>query len=108
MKTPILALVLTLATTAHAASLRCGDNLVGDGDAMAIVSSKCGAPMSKETRTELVPTPNDPKCKSAECKRGVMRTIDTWIYNFGPGKFMQQLVFVNGVLKEVTPLDYGK
>ena len=105
MRTALLVLAL-LATPATAATLRCGAAIVSDGDPMAVVASKCGEPQSKSTRTERTPaTPNADRNNPREM---IVKTIDTWIYNFGPGKFMQQVVFVNGVLTEVTSLGYGK
>ena len=34
-------------------------------------------------------------------------SVETWVYNFGSTRLMQQLRFENSVLVEVIALDYG-
>ena len=39
--------------------------------------------------------------------RSVEVPVETWVYNFGPSKFMRKLRFEDGVLVEIKVLDYG-
>jgi len=39
--------------------------------------------------------------------RTVTRTIDEWVYNFGPSEFMRLVTFVDGRLVYVKSLGYG-
>ncbi len=33
--------------------------------------------------------------------------IDTWIYDFGRLRFMEEIVFENGIIRSMRPLGYG-
>jgi len=97
---------LILATTAPASALYCERRIVSDGDTPDRVLSLCGEPASMDTRygthTELIYV------------RGVvvgsyMVTVryDVWVYDFGPQRFMVELLFENGVLTRENTLGYG-
>ncbi|MFW5443098.1 MAG: DUF2845 domain-containing protein [Methylococcaceae bacterium] len=108
----------------HAIALRCGNKLVNIGDHIPTVISLCGAPEYTETREIHLPdycydnrrynnnSPyyykqhNSPRFFSnqAICQYQV---LDIWIYNFGPRKFMRELIFYKGIVKEINALEYG-
>jgi hypothetical protein len=111
-----LGLSLFSLSEAQADSLRCGSKLVASGDSMYAVESRCGAPVDKQHRTELR-TENiwiQAPCRvpgQANCgqmiQRSVEVTIDEWLYDFGPQRFMQRVVFEQGRLVSVIAGDYG-
>ena len=99
-------LLLSFPTLSHAASLRCGSNLVSDGARKADVLAKCGEPLSKDTRTEST----EVKTRDSDgtsVKTTTQKNIEEWTYNFGPNRFMQVVKFENGVLTDVTSTSYG-
>ena len=95
-----------LAGEAHA--LQCGTSIVVVGDAMSAVRSRCGEPTTAETRYEsrlewiVPPTPGFP---------GQSRTITVevtiWTYDFGSGRFVEELEFRDGVLVRMRPVGRG-
>ena len=103
-------------------ALRCGHRLIDEGDSKPKVNYLCGEPDYREIREIQFPsycrdrsyyyddssyyrrryrqyTPNYVICQ--------YRTVDVWIYNFGPRKFMREIIFNKGVVKEINILDYG-
>ena len=99
--------VATSASTAHA--LSCDGHLVEIGDSEAYVRSVCGAPTSETTRIEP---------RSAVVAYGYPRAfygygavaqvqIDVLVYDFGPTRFIDELVFESGVLREDRVAGYG-
>ena len=88
---------LTLATAAHADTLRCGNSLIAEGAAQAEVRAKCGAPDSAMDVTEPV---------YAHRPDGSTYPVGTttktlWRYKRAPGKFPAVLTFEEGVLKKL-------
>jgi Protein of unknown function (DUF2845) len=95
----VFALVLGAVLQAGAASadtLRCGNKLVTSGDTLYDVQVRCGAPAFATRRTEVR------SVSSWGIGAGATRTlevvIDEWIYDFGPQKLMQHLIFEQGHL----------
>ncbi len=96
-------------------ALRCGHRLVDVGDRKAKVYLRCGDPDFRENRERYIPRNcNDggyvddygyvDSYRQQNCR---VEIIDVWTYNLGTRKFMRELVFVNGVLKEINSLGYG-
>lgn len=118
-----LALLCTLFTlSAHPANgLRCGSDLVSVGDYKFEIRAKCGEPVDVEQWTEyrVVPGPfsTDPppvlrgspsyRYPPVYEKAYIPVHIEQWIYNFGPHRLMQQLLFENGRLIDIRSLGYG-
>lgn len=111
-----LGLSLFSLSEAQADSLRCGNKLVASGDSMYLVESRCGAPVDKQHRTEMRTESvwiNLP-CRApgqVNCGQMIQRTVevsvDEWLYDFGPQRFMQRIVFEQGRLLSVIAGDYG-
>jgi Protein of unknown function (DUF2845) len=89
-------------------AFRCGNKLVVDGDSADHVVSRCGEPEKKTSYIALRPpiiwygsrpvrVPGD----SIEVK------VETWTYNFGPKKLMQQVRLEAGIVVDVQALGYG-
>jgi hypothetical protein len=102
--------VLTLLASASSASaLDCNQRLVTVGDRAAEVRARCGEPASISVRTES-------RTQYAGAVRGgdfggssitVTVEIETWVYDFGPRRFMEELTFENGILRSTQRLGYG-
>ncbi|MFY0569125.1 DUF2845 domain-containing protein [Archangium lansingense] len=99
-----------LPSPGDAATLRCGTALASDGASKSDVLTKCGEPMSKDTRTETVSEKTKQKGQETDTtqERIVSKTIEEWTYNFGPRHFMQVVVFENGRLVDVRSAGYGR
>jgi hypothetical protein len=90
-----------------ALALRCGNRIIREGDHKTDVLQRCGEPDYAETRLGV-------EGSRLRHNRGVLEienyeqvVIDEWVYNFGPRKLKQFLLFENSVLKETRNLGYG-
>ncbi|RKH53615.1 DUF2845 domain-containing protein [Corallococcus llansteffanensis] len=103
---------LALPSLVHASALRCDNKLVSEGASKADTLMKCGEPLTKESRTEVisnkvkVSSPDRTEQVSQEVLSSV--TIEEWTYNFGPHRLMQTAIFRNGVLVDVRSGSYGR
>ncbi len=132
MKKIINALLLLglMSVSGQSLALRCGNRLIDKNDPKPKVQAICGEPAYKEMREVAYPSYcgdggyysddgysydrrrygsynyNSRRYRSnyVPCR---YRTIDVWVYNFGPRKFMVELVFRRGVVKEINTLEYG-
>jgi hypothetical protein len=90
-------------------ALRCGSDLVSDGDSKAQVLVTCGKPTSKETscenKREYTTTTKSGKIKK---HRKCDRKLETWHYNCGSGDFIYKLTFENGKLRQEDTEGRGK
>ncbi len=105
-------------TLAHAEdTLTCKDRVVSLGDAKYDVSALCGTPDSVERRVETrsVRRRSDVPCRVGN---GITRcpalvddtveiTIEEWVYDFGPNRFVQYLTFEQGKLLQIRQGNYG-
>lgn len=95
-----LSMVLFLAHSAHAESLRCKGDIVDIGDAKIDVLRKCGEPALKDTYCEKTPIRikrTDGGWETLErCEN-----VDLWTYNPGKGQFWTNLYFKEGKLREM-------
>jgi hypothetical protein len=108
MKRYLPLLFLVSCGPAMADTMRCGNKLVYEGDELAVVAARCGQPAQISRSTMLkFPTiwyhgrPHQLSDQQIEIP------VETWVYNFGSSKFMRKLRFEDGVLIEITVLDYG-
>ena len=113
MRIPLLlgltAVVMAMATPAHADGMRCGGRLIRDGDVRAEVRAFCGEPADVQTRTILRrPVYNAVNGRLLYLGDGLVEIpVETWTYNFGPNKLMRRVRFIDGVVEEVETLGYG-
>jgi len=101
----VLALSLCCLNTADA--MRCGRNLVIEGDYISEVIARCGEPDSVQTHTEVVSRTIHFPYRTIDTQEFVEIQVEEWIYNLGPSRFQQYLRFENGVLVEVKSLGRG-
>jgi hypothetical protein len=119
--------VFLLGISEQAQALRCGRKIIKTGDKQPKVLARCGEPDFAETQERSYPSHcrergyynmdeyshngfsyshrsprrlhNYPICH--------IKIVDVWTYNFGPRKFIKELVFRDGSLKEINSLEYG-
>lgn len=115
MRAPLATLSLSilffLPATGHAATLRCGSELVSDDASKADVLLKCGEPMTRDSHTEAVGEKTKQQSdqgRTTTTGHVVYKTIEEWTYNFGPHRLMQVAVFENGRLVDVKSAGYGR
>jgi hypothetical protein len=100
-------LVLNICCLNTAFAMKCGHNLVIEGDYKSEVIAKCGDPESIETHTEIVGRTLRFPYRTLDFQEYVEIRVEEWIYNLGPYRFKQYLRFENGVLREVKSLGKG-
>ena len=109
MKSRILLSLLLLLAQVDARAFYCGRNLVKEGDYQLQVLQKCGEPDYRDRRVEY----RSVRLGSGYNQPGMDMTttfpvnVDEWTYDFGPRRFMQNLLFENGVLVLIRDLGYG-
>ena len=111
---PLLVVLVTLAIAGlaelgplatEAQALQCGTSIVVIGDSMAAVRARCGEPTTSQTRYEthvewIVP----PSPGFAGQSRTITVEIVVWTYDFGAGRFVEELEFRNGALARMRPI----
>jgi len=103
-----LATVLTFAIApVRADGFRCGVHLVDPGMQMFEVLDACGDPVQVTHSSVQRPSVIWLHGRSYLGDGFVEVPVETWVYNFGRLRLMQQLTFERGVLVEVIALDYG-
>jgi len=106
--------LIVLLQPSHAfSSMRCGNGLVGYGDHAIEVLAKCGEPDYVDERVVYHVKKIDHKDPHARRDAHIKKEIhvpvstETWVYNFGPNRFMQEARFVDGRLEGVHTLGRG-
>ena len=119
-RTLLAALVLIggLLAAESAAAFRCGSKLVVEGMHEQQVIAICGEPTTRRHLGYAL-RPYDLRRRqelgggwSREYRRGFGHLaeeviITEFVYNFGPRKLMQRLVFEGGILVEIEQIGYG-
>lgn len=102
-----LAMILILvASTSLASSLRCGRDVITEGDIHAYVLDKCGEPTYKASYQREIFLGD----RLVDDRRIVLRKIiiiDEWTYNFGPRNFLYIVVLENGKVVEIRTEGFG-
>ncbi|QGM99079.1 DUF2845 domain-containing protein [Methylocystis parvus] len=112
----LLAPVFLISMGLPARALRCGTQLVEEGQTQGQVLQLCGRPSSTDSHVEYRPDvyaappqpliPGQPYSYSGPSIIEVR--VDQWIYNFGSTQLMQSLIFENGRLVRIDDLGYGR
>jgi hypothetical protein len=91
-----------------ALAFRCGNKLVTEGDRAAAAASLCGPP-TEVVRSSILRAPWVWRAGRAYRVPGneIEVVVETWTYNFGPDRLMQQLRVEDGVVVEIRTLGYG-
>jgi hypothetical protein len=97
MKWGLLAMLLF---AAPAFAMRCGSDLVTEGQYQYEVLERCGPPVEQHVRTQYLGT-----------RGGFMVlwpvVVEEWIYNLGPSRLQRRLLFQDGQLFQIDTLDKG-
>ncbi|MBD3649516.1 MAG: DUF2845 domain-containing protein [Pseudomonadales bacterium] len=103
----IVTIFLLLSLSPPAAALRCGSDLVTEGDHVTEVLDKCGEPDYREKWVEdrLILRRPHPLLPYEQSAGAVV--VNLWTYNFGRRQFMRELRFENGRLVHIERLNYG-
>lgn len=104
------------------AGIRCGTQLVNEGDSSMYVESICGAPEVKQQRSIFVTHGIEANSeqlhrrsmshRSIRSIHGYVETteeivIDEWLYNFGPNRLVQEVVFKDDRVISIKSKGYG-
>jgi Protein of unknown function (DUF2845) len=105
----LAALVGLLALPGLAWAFRCGNKLVVYGDTADKVVANCGQPTERKSYTALRPPVIWYGNRPVRVPPGgaIEVLVETWTYNLGPTKLMQQVRIEGGYVVEVTALGYG-
>ena len=123
----ILSLVILCTTSsAQALAFRCNSYVIDVGMHKMDVMNKCGNPAMADRRIErrrfgahqhniagalptfVQNTQVHINRGAIEYQREIEIQVEEWVYNFGPQRFMQLLIFEDGRLKQIQDLTYGK
>lgn len=110
MKTLLWMLIILASTNAYANGIYCGHALVTEGDGKFQILQKCGPPDYQESRMEYRSTVirgSGIYQPGLDIVQQVPVTIELWVYDFGPRRFMQALHFENNQLMRIETLGYG-
>ncbi len=98
-----------IAVPPHAEALSCAQRLISNGDSPARVLGRCGEPLTRTQRIE-----HRSQTVYQNFGNGVFAqtfavsvSVETWVYDFGSNRFMQELTFEDGVLCRIRALGYG-
>lgn len=111
-------LIAGLLAAESAAAFRCGSKLVVDGMHEQQVVAICGEPATKRhlgyalraydlRRRHSLGSGWSRSYSGGFGNLAEEVIITEYVYNFGPRKFMQRLVFEGGILVEIEPVGYG-
>jgi hypothetical protein len=102
---------------AHADGMRCGTQLVSDGDPMYEVRNLCGAPDQASQRTErrvvsravqgVCYNRGQPYTCATVIQEAIEVVLDEWFYDFGRAVLVRTVVFEGGRLVKVVTGGYG-
>lgn len=99
---------MTLANSAEA--LSCRQRLVSAGTSSARVIELCGDPTEIVQRTETRSRTIQRVAPDGTVIQDTVSytvVVETWTYDFGPQRFMRQLIFEDGTLRQIRTLGYG-
>lgn len=116
--------LLFIHSSANAASMRCGRNLISPGDHLAELLSSCGEPLVTTSRTIYrsgIPRSryryfstrygNYSDLTNRELlqhQRSVVEVpVEVWTYNFGPRQFIREITIIDGRVDKIKTLGYG-
>ena len=109
MRYPVLLFIGAMIAN-PAQALRCGTDLVSEGDSAFTLTKRCGPPTSVEQVEGRVANRQvyDPNWNQY---RNVAETVsdpyEVWYYNFGPTNFVAKITVRNGQVYKIEDDGYG-
>jgi hypothetical protein len=108
VKIPALLLCLLAVGPVAAETLRCGNDLITEGDPQLRVQRLCGEPADVQRTVEFREASYWIDGRLVQVAGGWREVpIETWTYNFGPNRFMRRLRFEDGLVVAIETLGYG-
>lgn len=102
-----LAVALLLPMASVADTMRCGSQLLHEGDRLEDILRRCGEP-AERSRTWIVRQPRFERGGREYSFPGSEEVpVDTLIYDLGPQKFKRELRFVAEKLERIDTLEHG-
>lgn len=102
-------LLVSFAPDAHA--MRCGNRLISTGDPAARLLAECGEPVQVSYATAVRRVPLVQRPGERILYRGGIEyrevAIETWVYNFGPSRFMREVRIEDGKVEAIRRLGRG-
>jgi len=103
----LIALLCLCAIAAPAWSLRCGNDIVSEGDSVLLLRERCGPP----TRVDRYEGKSAIERYDVFTGRYVIEYVadpyEVWTYNFGPSRFITRIRVRDGVVKSIETGGYG-
>ncbi len=96
-----------LLAAAPAQALRCGNNLISEGDSTLRLKQFCGEPAQVEQREDRIAVERYDSGRQHYYTDYVAEPYEIWTYNFGPRRFINRIEVRNGVIKRITTGGYG-
>ena len=110
MRYPVLLVLGALLPGPVQAALRCGSDLVSEGDSRFALTQRCGPPTSVE-QVEGRVVNNQVYDPYLGQYRNVTETLsdpyEIWYYNFGPRRFVAKISVKNGQVIKIEQQGYG-
>jgi hypothetical protein len=101
----LLACLALCALPVHA--LRCGNNIVSQGDSTMLLLRNCGEPTLKEQFVDRVPVRAYDQVRNESYTTYDEQPYDVWTYNFGPRRFVQRITIKGGKIYRIESQGYG-
>lgn len=102
------------------AGIRCGTQVVNEGDSSQYVEKICGSPETKQQRSAIVTRGLEGNTSVSNGRNYRLNKnlqqyleyseqviIDEWEYNFGPNRLKQKVTFENGRITSIESAGYG-
>ncbi|MGB5734726.1 MAG: DUF2845 domain-containing protein [Thiohalocapsa sp.] len=92
---------------APAYALRCGNNVVSEGDSTLLLLRHCGEPTLKEQVVDRVPVRAYDQFRDEYYLLYEEQSYDVWTFNFGPRRFVQRITIKGGKIYRIESQGYG-
>jgi Protein of unknown function (DUF2845) len=102
----MVAVVTCVPALAMAQSLRCDRKIISQGASRAEVTAFCGNPVQVDQKSVYLPIAAGHRANPV-AGTAVEVQVEVWIYNFGPDRLMQRILFEDGVVVRIESLGYG-
>jgi hypothetical protein len=102
----MVAVVTCVPALSMAQSLRCDGKIISQGTFRAEVAALCGDPVQVDQKSAYFPIAAGHRANPI-AGTAVEVQVEVWIYNFGPDRLMQRIVFEDGVVVRIESLGYG-
>jgi hypothetical protein len=103
----IFLLCCCLALSAPAHALRCGTNVVSEGDSTMTLLHHCGEPTMREQQERRVLSRRYDSLRGVYYDDYILVPYEIWTYNFGPRRFIQRITIEGGRIRSIEGAGYG-